>query len=236
MDEQSGAECSGEFAKSVATSAVGGNQSSLGTESNVQKLQSVPFPHTTEICTSSGTAIERTHVASEVTSTVGNQLLADNDAETFAVNQDALASRSAEDSKAGDGSVVGIVKDGSDTLSKGSSKERRPGVIRQQEPLSQEFKKNEERKSVMIVKSHSKNASSDVTSNSVSYRDASIATHIPNANQSNSSEMTNSRKSLSIDKIQQHDGDVKPLAKEFGLVDASKVAVNPKTSSDLNVA
>lgn len=231
MDEQSGAECSGEFAKSVATSAVGGKQS-LGTESNVQKLQNVPpFSHTTEICMDSGTAIERTRVASEVTSAVGNQLLADNDAETFAVNQDALTSRSAEDSKAGVGSVGGIVRDGSDAL----SKEPKPGVIRQQEPLSQEFKKNEERKAVMIVKSHSKNAS-DASSNFVSYKDASITTHIPNANQSNSSETTSSCKSLSIDKIQQHHCDVKPLAKEYGLADASKVAMNPKTSSDLNVA
>lgn len=191
----------------------------MGSGSNVQKLESVPVPRTTDTVTDCNRTHPATCTASDKrndgeNSTAGQNILVSNPAEAFKTRSDSLA--------AGKGI--------SEISSPDASKEPRPG-IKLNDQSSQELKKNEERKSVVIKDGPAKNAA-DVSAVSFGCKASSGATHIPRASKSNSNYVCSS---VVSDKSRSGDRDTKTLAKDSVAADTGKVAEEKKTSSVLNV-
>lgn len=193
----------------------------LSTDSggNVQKLESIPVPRKADTSTDSNSTHPATCTASDKrndgrNSTAGQNILVSKPAEAFKARSDSLA--------AGKGI--------SEISSTDASKESLLG-IKLNDQSSQEIKKNEELKSVMINSSPPK-STADVSAVSFGCQDSSSTTHIPKASKSNSSDVCSS---IVSDKSRSGDRDTKTLAKDSVAADAGKVAEKQKMSSILIV-
>lgn len=217
-DKQMAAGSSDAFNKGTVTSTAAGSLP-MGSESNVQKLESIPVTRTTDTLTDSN----RTHPAT--CSASGKR----NDSENSTAGQNILVSKPAEAFKARSDSLA-AGKGISESSSTDASKERHPG-IKLNDQSSQELKKNEETESVMINNSLTKNTA-DVSAVSFGCIDSSSTTHIPKASKSNSKYVCSS---VVSDKSHSGDRDAKTLAKDSVAANAGKVVEKQKPSSILNI-